>query len=279
MTMTSCRHGWSTLLTVAAVLFLSACAAIGMVVIRRTETGKPQPETPVPTSSLSRIDTAVLTQAPPEPAEYRPLCPDDQTFTRIDDALKKPKTVCALSFTDQTSVVPEHPDVPEQPHLPYWAPTKVPASIAALTDLKVFTATNRGLTDLPLEMGKLADLTELSLFNNSFAVIPDIVFTLRKLTLLDMSRNRLTAVPAGIGNLTGLTTLNLYGNRIVELPPEIGNLTQLTMLQLSENRLKKLPDSITKLTHLTDVYLQTNPIGEAERARIRSLLPHANIRF
>ncbi len=82
-----------------------------------------------------------------------------------------------------------------------------------------------------------------------------------------------------IQSVISTISLNLYDNQLTTLPESIVKLTNLTTLWLLLNQLTTLPDSFGNLTKLTYLDLRSNPISEAEQARIQSLLPNCEIEF
>jgi hypothetical protein len=118
--------------------------------------------------------------------------------------------------------------------------------------------------------------------------IPDTVFSLANLRLLSvkgmdcgygqspMPCRELYAIPAKIGNLTKLESLSLPVNAISSIPPELGELQNLKAIDLSDN---SLLSDIGELKRLKQLGLVGNPIGGAERERIRKALPGCRVLF
>lgn len=112
----------------------------------------------------------------------------------------------------------------------------------------------------------------------------------------------LSVIPAKIGNLTKLESLSLPVNAISSIPPELGDLQNLKSIDLSDNaslsdigsivkikgltslglygcHISRLPENIGELKNLKQLGLVGNPIGGAERERIRMALPGCRVLF
>jgi hypothetical protein len=112
----------------------------------------------------------------------------------------------------------------------------------------------------------------------------------------------LSAIPARIGNLTKLESLSLPVNAISSIPRELGELQNLKSIDLSDNgslsdigsivkikglvslglngcQISRLPENIGELKSLQELGLVGNPIGAAERERIRKALRGCRVLF
>jgi Leucine-rich repeat (LRR) protein len=134
-------------------------------------------------------------------------------------------------------------------------------------------------SDFPSEIVQLKSLTSLDLNENQLTGLPPEIEQLKSLTNLSLGENQLTSLPPEIGQLKSLTNLSLGENQLTSLPPEIGQLKSLITLDLNKNKLSSLPLEIGQLKNLTSLNLNGNPIPEAEREKIRKLLPKCKIQF
>lgn len=155
----------------------------------------------------------------------------------------------------------------------------LPADMSNFKALSQLSLREAGLASLPESVNTIAGpLTWVDLGENKFSAFPDPALLARIKTLY-LSDNALTNLPAAIGGLTQLTYLNLDRNQIETLPVEIGNLSSLAFLRLNGNKLTALPESIGNLKNLKRLYLKGNPLPDAEKARLKTLLPQAELLF
>ena len=157
--------------------------------------------------------------------------------------------------------------------------TSLPESIGNLTNLQTLILVINQLTILPESIGKLSNLKVLFLGYNQITSLPESIGNLKNLVQLDLENNQLTSLPESIGNLTNLRGLRLNNNQLTSLPESIGNLTKLEELYLVENQLTSLPESIGDLTNLRALWLYDNNLTNAERKKIKKLLPNCEIEF
>lgn len=131
---------------------------------------------------------------------------------------------------------------------------------------------------LPNEIGILADLKWLAIANNELSDLPVDFNKLTKLEYLDLWGNRFTNLPQSMFGLTSLKELNLMFNFFSgKFPSTIGNFINLEVLNLESNQITSMPASFTKLTKLRELNLSDNPIEDAEKERLRELLPSCHI--
>jgi Leucine-rich repeat (LRR) protein len=155
----------------------------------------------------------------------------------------------------------------------------LPADMSAYKNLSKLSLRKTGLTVLPDSVKTIAGpLTWLDLGENKIDVFPDPALLTRVKTLY-LSDNSMTNLPPSIGNLTQLFYLNLDRNQLVAIPNEIGSLQSLAFLRLNGNKLTALPDSLANLKNLKRLYLKGNPLPEAEKARLKTLLPKTELMF
>ena len=136
---------------------------------------------------------------------------------------------------------------------------RLPAFIGRFSKLRKLNAEATGLTELPGSIKGLTGLEELRLDGNALTSVPEFIGELVKLRLLSLRRNRLATLPPSLGKLTGLTTrLDLAYNELAELPESIGTLTKLRHLKVDHNRLSRLPESIGRLAALRRLDANSN---------------------
>jgi len=157
--------------------------------------------------------------------------------------------------------------------------TSLPESILNLTNLQTLSLSGNQFTTLPEWIGNLTNLQWIVLDGNQLTSLPESIGNLTNLQTLSLSGNQFTTLPEWIGNLTNLQWIDLNGNQLTSLPESIGNLTNLQRLYLRENQLTSLPASIGNLKNLHMLWLSDNNLTEAEKKRIKKLLPNCEIVF
>ena len=188
----------------------------------------------------------------PQQAPHRP-----HTVDSLAAALETPAVVEFLDLTGKTGES--------------W-----PDDLAACTALNRVSLRKNGLTELPAALQTIPGLTWLDAGDNQLAAFPE-PGLLPHIQTLYLSDNALTGLPASIGGLSQLVYLNLDRNRLTALPEEIGELGSLRWLRLNDNQLTAVPDSIGKLQNLKRLYLRGNPLPEAEKARLKTVLPQTDV--
>ncbi|MCU0354852.1 MAG: leucine-rich repeat domain-containing protein [Cytophagales bacterium] len=117
-------------------------------------------------------------------------------------------------------------------------------------------ASTATLKRVPEQFAQMSNLVQLSLADNQLADLTAVATHNKTLLFLDVRRNRLESLPAEIGNLTFLQELNLRDNSLTKLPAEMAQLKHLQVLNLAGN-----------------------PIADAEKDRIRRMLPNCRVYF
>ncbi len=120
----------------------------------------------------------------------------------------------------------------------------LPASVGALTNLKVLYFGGNRITQLPVSINKLESLKELDLHKNLLTSLPEEIGKLSALQILKLSSNKITSLPEEIGKLSKLQNLDLHDNKITSLPVSLGNLQTLLYLNLYVNLISSLPDEV-----------------------------------
>ncbi|MGC3996294.1 MAG: hypothetical protein QM767_01655 [Anaeromyxobacter sp.] len=88
---------------------------------------------------------------------------------------------------------------------------------------------------------------------------------------------RLVQVPAAVGRLGSLRILALSGNGLTRLPPELGRLRSLEQLYVDQNPLAALPPALGELGRLQLLGVARTPLPPAEKARLKTQLPHLEL--
>jgi hypothetical protein len=144
--------------------------------------------------------------------------------------------------------------------------TTLPDSLAGLSRLHTFFASNNRFTSLPPVLGRLPVLDTLGFKANQIAEVQASALapTLRWLILTD---NRITALPPTLTECPRLQKLMLAGNRLSRLPSGMGRLQRLELLRLSANHFERvehaLPDELLALPHLAWLAHAGNPFSAA----------------
>ncbi len=145
----------------------------------------------------------------------------------------------------------------------------VPASIGALSELRVLTVVAKGtLPDelgalaaleelhlpkatckaLPSSIGKLSRLSVLELYYSKVAALPDEIGECRSLREIQARSSALKALPESIGRLAALHTLDVYNTKLKKLPASLGALENLRVLELSYDRPLEVPEEVYRLS-------------------------------
>jgi Leucine-rich repeat (LRR) protein len=138
---------------------------------------------------------------------------------------------------------------------------------------------SKELDTLPNELSQLDKIVSINLLGNQFQTFPNVLFQMKTLDEISLSSNMLKSVGPEIGQLKNLRILIINNNQISELPKEIGELTNLLYLELGNNRLTSLPVEIEHLTSLQELHIERNALSDAEKKRIRKMLPKCIIYF
>ena len=138
---------------------------------------------------------------------------------------------------------------------------------------------SQGLDKLPNKLSRLNKIVSINLLGNHFETFPTVLSKMTTLDEISLSSNQLTSIGAEIGQLKNLRILIINNNQLKELPKEIGELTNLLYLEIGNNMLTSLPEEIKYLTSLQELHIERNNLTEAEKQRIKKLLPKCIIYF
>lgn len=99
--------------------------------------------------------------------------------------------------------------------------TCVPAEVAELCELKVFSAAYNKMVQVAEEFGFLSKLEKLNLSHNCLKELPSSFGQCRQLVEADFSANFLRDIPSSLGCLAKLKVLNLNYNALKTFPCEV----------------------------------------------------------
>jgi len=171
----------------------------------------------------------------------------------------------------------------------YWDYIKKNRSLYEYSDLdlaikdgdKVLSidVASKGLSKLPKQLDRLNNIASINLLGNNFTSFPKVLTHMISLDEISLSSNRLATVGKEIKRLKHLRILIMNFNQLKELPKEIGELNNLLYLELGNNKIKHFPDEIKYLTNLQEMHIERNALSDAEKQRIKRLLPNCVIYF
>lgn len=162
--------------------------------------------------------------------------------------------------------------------------------------------TNRVWTDLDSALAHKDEVIHLDLTKQKLTSIPKEVFLLKNLEILNVGRNKLTKLPIDLNKLEFLRILIAERNKIATFPIAVcsmKNLEQLIInrnvistiptciqyaqnliyLDLWSNTIETVPDEISKLINLKEFDLRGMTYAPEFNARIKALLPHAQVKM
>ena len=221
-------------------------------------------------------------------------------YTSLTEALRQPERVYKLNLRAQglttVSRAILHLKNLQGLDLGYNPISYLLDEITQLPNLQSLNLSCCGLTELPETLMNLLPLQELDLrggmdceFKNSPSPqMLAVIGRLKNLQKLYLGFLELEQFPRELSELSNLQELYLDFNNLKSLPPEIGKLKNLRNLNLQSNHLKTLPAEIGQLKQLSwlnigndlaDEGNTPNQFSEAERKRIRTLLPTVKIEF
>eukprot|EP00887_Chlorella_sp_A99_P001301 scaffold14.g1301.t1 len=136
-----------------------------------------------------------------------------------------------------------------------------PATLGALSSLRVLLLDSNAISDLPESIGQLAKLERLSLAGNVLVRLPTALGRCVSLKLLDVSKNRLTELPEALSGCTALEELDAHDNAIERIPESLGSLRRLKTFSLDGNRISAVPPPLLAgAAALQTLSLHDNPI-------------------
>lgn len=188
----------------------------------------------------------------------------------------------------------------------YNSINSIPSSINQFKEIEEINLEQNEISFLPMEFGELTTLKKLSLEKNklkSKALKP--IWTLTNLTDLDLESNDISKLPKTIKSLKNLKRLSIGKNPIKQLPIELSELVKLEQLGLVEipqlqwteafeimskipnlkrvgmpsNKFIIMPNGFEKLKQVELFWLNYNNFNQAERERIKQMLPNSKIEF
>jgi Leucine-rich repeat (LRR) protein len=138
---------------------------------------------------------------------------------------------------------------------------------------------NQDIAELPAEFNKLKFIISANLLGNQLDSLPLVLTELTQLEEISLSTNKLEFIGPEIGRLKNLRILIMNNNRLKELPREIGQLENLLYLEVGNNQLTTFPTEIENLKQLQELHIERNRLDDAEKARLKRLLPNCVIHF
>ncbi|CAI6008553.1 unnamed protein product [Closterium sp. NIES-65] len=151
--------------------------------------------------------------------------------------------------------------------------TKLPASIASLSSLRVFHLCSKVLRSLPDEICQLSALQELYLTCALLQQLPGKIGQLTRLEHLSFTGcKEMRRLPDSLGDLSSLTSLHIDGAwQVDRLPPRIGALQQMRRLDLRNFR-GGLPEACENWAKLEQVNLAScTDMRSCQLASVHSL--------
>ncbi|CAI5506048.1 unnamed protein product [Closterium sp. Naga37s-1] len=152
--------------------------------------------------------------------------------------------------------------------------TKLPASVASLSSLRVFRLCSKVLRSLLDEMCRLSALQELYLSCPLLQQLPETFGRLKSLEHLSFTDfTEMRRLPDSLGDLSSLTSLHVDGSwQVDRFPPRVGALQQMRRLELRNFTGASLPDACEKWAKLENVTLDScADMGAFQLASVHSL--------
>ncbi|CAI5482161.1 unnamed protein product [Closterium sp. Yama58-4] len=151
--------------------------------------------------------------------------------------------------------------------------TKLPASVASLSSLRVFRLCSKVLRSLPDEVCQLSALQELYLSCPLLQQLPENFGQLTRLEHLSFTDCKvLRRLPESFGDLASLTSLHVDGSwQVDRFPPRVGALQQMRRLELRNFTGASLPDACKKWANLEQVTLDSCAMRTFQLASVHSL--------
>ena len=109
--------------------------------------------------------------------------------------------------------------------------------------------------------------------------IPSQIKNLQKLITLRLTLNAIKTIPNELTELKDLKLLDLTDNAGLENVDNLAKMENIKYLLLYGCGLTKLPDSISNLKNLKELGLVSNNLDNAEKTRLRKVLPNCITKF
>ncbi|CAI5529645.1 unnamed protein product [Closterium sp. Naga37s-1] len=135
--------------------------------------------------------------------------------------------------------------------------TKLPASVASLSSLRVFRLSSKVLRSLPDEMCQLPALQELYLNCPLLRQLPETFGRLTRLEHLSFTDcKEMRRLPDSLGDLSSLTSLHVDGSwQVDRFPPRVDALQQMRRLELRNFTGASLPEACEKWEKIEQITL------------------------
>ncbi len=164
--------------------------------------------------------------------ETNGAAPEQVRFLQVSEPGPLPDQLFSFKNLRELSL---HPSYPHGRSEEQQAPTELDPRIGELSELAVFSLSNRAVAELPPSIGKLLKLQRVSVVGAD-----------------------LEATPTELWQLPALESLCLSHNKLASIPDDI-QLPSLRYLALEKNSLSTLPTSLLKAPNLKRLLLEDNP--------------------
>jgi Leucine-rich repeat (LRR) protein len=142
---------------------------------------------------------------------------------------------------------------------------------AALAEAKEYTSMADALKE-PAKVFKLS-LSGVQTVPADITKLPNLQVLIVSGTQVDLKQV--------ISQISGLPIQELYvrESQLSSLPPEIASLKNLKQLDLSFNKYTTLPTEVSQLGKLQTLNLLENQFGDAEKDKVKKMLPNTKVLF
>lgn len=227
-----------------------------------------KPSLPSNIGNLTNLETLVLKNTNTLPMSLAQLTNLDYAYIELESGL----TPIPAIFDDM--------DALEKLTLFGMVEPETQVSIYNAENLKELILHGGSTSTLEPEISQLTNLEELDISGNPISTFPSSIGTMTNLKSLKCWTMPITDFPMEIVGLTNLEYLGFRFCQLTSVPPEIGNFTNLKTLSFSLNQLTTLPDEIGNLKdNLQTLFLSENNFSQAEKNRIKAMLPNTTIHF
>lgn len=138
--------------------------------------------------------------------------------------------------------------------------SSLPDSLAPLTKLKIFFASQNNFDHFPEVLGKLPNLEMVGFKSNQIKQVAENALPpqLRWLILTD---NKIETLPDSLGQRPRLQKLALAGNQLTQLPQTLSQAKNLELIRISANKLTECPEQLLNLPKLAWFAFAGNPFS------------------
>jgi Leucine-rich repeat (LRR) protein len=136
-----------------------------------------------------------------------------------------------------------------------------PEEICSIPTLEELYIKNCSISKIPKSIKALGNLRIFVMIETKITSIPDEISHLSKLESLNFSFNEIKEIPASIGKLKSLESMYIQKNELISLPNEISQLIKMKIFSCSRNQITDI-SPLMKLTKLEDLVVEYNLIEE-----------------